>query len=68
MHHCDFFFFSSAIHTLLNDRLQEKKAQNFQYKKSWVKLMLFGFSDKNTLPNLKWLFVQKWLFWPEMAF
>ena len=68
MHHCDFFFFSSAI-SLLNDRLRENRAPNFLYKKSWVKLMLFGFlarngfsardgfSAKNGFFGQKWLFV-----------
>jgi hypothetical protein len=42
--------------------LQENKAQNFWYKKSWVKLMLFGFSAKYTFAKFEMAF------WPEMAF
>ena len=54
--------------TLLNDSLQENKAQNYRYNKFWVNLMLFGFQlemafrPKILLSNLKWLYGQKLLF------
>ena len=45
-------------YTSLNDRLRENKAQHFLYKKSWVKLMLFGFSARNG-------FLRQFIFWQE---
>ena len=58
MHHCDFFFFSSAI-PLLNDRLRENKAPNFLYKKILGQIDAFW-------PEMA--FRPEMAFWPEMAF
>ena len=66
MHHCEFFFFSSGIqYEMIGFK---DKAQNFRFKKYWVKLMLFGFTDKNS-SEMAFLatngFLRQFIFWQE---